>query len=253
MQLDEDWEFNVLGLYNYNKPGKLSSYFKYIIENHDYIEGDIVEAGVFKGRTLISTGLLLKEIGSDKQVYGYESFMGLKPVEHKNDSLSKFDELLKKGRISKEHYSKIQRNIEFRSRSVNIAPLSGNNISLSGDFSETSLDEIKNKLEFLGLDNVHIVEGLFQETMIEGQEKPKKIMAASLDCDYYMSYKTALPFIYNRMSKGGYIHLDEYYSLKFPGARIATYEFCKDIKDKPQFHQIEKGLFERWYLKKLFN
>ena len=59
--LKDDWEFNVLGLYNYNKPGKLEKYFNYIIENHNYIDGDIIEAGVFRGRTLISTGLLLKE------------------------------------------------------------------------------------------------------------------------------------------------------------------------------------------------
>jgi len=250
--LKDDWEFNVLHLYNYNKLGKLDQYFNYIIENHNYIDGDIIEAGVFRGRTLISTGLLLKELGSDKQVYGYESFLGLKPVEHPNDSLDKFDELFDSGRISKIHYKNIQKNIEYRELSVK-SGLSGNNISLSGDFSETSIDYIKNKLEFLGLDNVHIVDGLFEDTMLSSAENPKKIMAANLDCDYYSSYKVALPFVWERMSKGGYVWLDEYYSLKSPGAKIATDEFCSNMQDKPKHHIIEQGMFERWYMTKLYS
>jgi len=251
MKLEDDWEFNVLGLYNYRKPGKLKTYFDYIFENHDYIEGDLLEAGVFRGRTLIATGLFLKEIGSNKQVFGFESFLGLKPVQHENDNLDKFDELLKEGQIDQELYAKVKKNQEYRNFSVKTS-LSGNNISLSGDFSETNAGHLRRKIDYFGLDNVHIVEGLFEKSMTRSQKHPQKIMAASLDCDYYMSYKVALPFVWERMSKGGYIWLDEYYSLKFPGARIATDEFFSTKIDKPQRHKVEPGFFERWYVKKLF-
>jgi hypothetical protein len=44
--------------------------------------------------------------------------------------------------------------------------------------------------------------------------------------------------------------LDEYYSLKFPGARIATNEFFQDKQHKPQKHAHIHGEFERWFLKK---
>ena len=43
MLLNDDWEFNVLGVYNYRKSGPLRHYFDYIAEHHDYIDGDVCE------------------------------------------------------------------------------------------------------------------------------------------------------------------------------------------------------------------
>ncbi len=173
MEIDEDWEFNVLGIYNYRKPGKLDAYFRYIMEHHDHIEGDLCEAGVFAGRTLLAAGLLLKELGSKKQVYGYDTFQGFPHVQHPNDDLAKFDVLLQEGRITHEHYSKIQRNLSFRSMTVK-APLTSQNISLSSDFSSASIEEIRRKMVLLGLDNVHLVAGLFEQTMTGSQEHPRE-------------------------------------------------------------------------------
>ena len=252
MILNEDWEFNVLGVYNYSKPGKLSAYFNYVIEHHDHIEGDLCEAGVYKGRSLLAAGLLLKEIGSSKQVYGFDSFHGFAPVQHEYDDPARFDTLLNEGRISEAHYGKIKKNLQFRALSVR-GPLTSQNISTSSDFSSVNIDELKAKMDFLGLDNVHIVPGLFDQTMTLSRKHPEKIMAASLDCDLYLSYKTALPFFWSRLVTGGYLWLDEYYSLKFPGARIATDEFFSDKADKPRKHKIEPGDFERWYVRRLFS
>jgi len=52
-----------------------------------------------------------------------------------------------------------------------------------------------------------------------------------LDCDLYQSYRTALEYIWPRLSAGGFIFLDEYFSLKFRRARIACDEF---FEGKPQ-------------------
>ena len=68
--LKNDWEFNVLNIYNYNKPGPFSSYFEFIKKNHKKLSGDLLEAGVHKGKSLLSVALYLKEIGSKKKVYG---------------------------------------------------------------------------------------------------------------------------------------------------------------------------------------
>ena len=46
-----------------------------------------------------------------------------------------------------------------------------------------------------------------------------KVMSAVIDCDLYESYQDSLNFIWYKLSKRGFIHLDEYYSLKYPGAR----------------------------------
>ena len=73
-----------------------------------------------------------------------------------------------------------------------------------------------------------------------------ELMAAILDCDLYESYHTSLNFIWPKLSDNGYIYLDEYYSLKFPGAMIATDEFFQTKRQKPICHMKEKGDFERW-------
>ena len=65
--LKNDWEFNILNIYNYNKPGSFSSYFDFIKKNHKKLPGDLLEAGVHKGKSLLSVALFLKEIGSKKK------------------------------------------------------------------------------------------------------------------------------------------------------------------------------------------
>ena len=45
MKLKNDWEFNVLNIYNFNKFGNLKYYFDFIKKNHKKIKGDIVEWG----------------------------------------------------------------------------------------------------------------------------------------------------------------------------------------------------------------
>jgi hypothetical protein len=252
MRLQEDWEFNVLGIYNYRKRAELRNYFDYIAENHDRIDGDILEAGVYKGRSLLATGLLLKELGSDKRVYGFDSFSGFPPIYHQFDELRTFDLLLQEGRISSGHYEKIQRNLNYRSHALpQAATLRASNVSLSGDFSRVSIEELRKKIDFLGLDNVILVSGPFADTLTEGRSLPERLMAVLMDCDLYESYRVALPFIWNRLAIGGYLYLDEYYSLKFPGARIATDEFFASKDDRPQRHIIEPGDFERWYVRRL--
>ena len=72
----------------------------------------------------------------------------------------------------------------------------------------------------------------------------------NIDCDLYDGYRIVLPFVWDNLSKGGYVHLDEYYSLKFPGARIATMEFCEKMKITPKQNLSRTGEFERWYLSK---
>ena len=103
-------------------------------------------------------------------------------------------------------------------------------ISSSGKFSETNIDLIKEKIDFLGLDNVKLVQGSFADTMNENSEV-KSIMAAVVDCDLYQSYQESLNFIWPKLSRGGFVHLDEYYSLKFPGPRKAVLEFLNENRN----------------------
>lgn len=243
--LAEDWEFNTLGVYNYKKDGPLSSYFDFVANNHDNLAGHVLEAGVFQGRSLLGMALMLKELRSNKKVYGFDTFTGFPPVYHEFDKLENFALLLEAGRISEAHYQKVQKNQKVRSLFLQ-EPVNERNISLSGAFENNSMELLSKKIEFLELDNVVLVPGPFDVTMKDSAEYGDGWCAALFDCDLYDSYIMGLKFVWDKMCAGGYIYLDEYYSLKFAGARIAVDEFLANKSDKPMMHEIKPGDFERW-------
>jgi hypothetical protein len=249
LTLTDDWEFNVLGIYNYKVSGPFDALFNFIRNHHADIEGDIVECGVYRGKSLIALAMLLKELGSDKKIYGYDSFSGFPSVYHHNDDLARFDDLQKKGRITPDHFQAVQRNLSWREQ-LSDQGQTAKTISSSGDFSATSLEYVQRKIKIVGLDNIVLRDGPFDETMKNVDNNPTKIMAALMDCDLYQSYMDCFEFIWPRLSDSGIIYLDEYYSLKFPGARIATDEFIAGKEASLMQYPQKQGDFERWYLQK---
>lgn len=251
LSLVKDWEYIVLGVLNYKKAESLRFYFEFVKSNHLLLEGDIVESGVYQGRSLLGMALMLKELGSSKKVYGYDSFSGFPPVYHENDKFERFDDLLEEGIITVELYQDVKKNLGWRTE-LSGFPINPSSISGSGDFSRTSRDLVEKKIEILGLENVVLVDGPFDQTMVDGIG-PQKIMCALIDCDLYQSYVTTFDFVWPRLVKGGLVYLDEYYSLKFPGARIATNEFVRSYggAELDRF-QSDVGEFERWGLWKRY-
>jgi len=248
VKIESDWEFGVLGIYNYKQTGKLDGYFNFIRDNYKYIKGDICEVGVYRGSSIIATGLLLKELKSDKKVYGFDSFSGF-PSYHKNDNLDKFEWLYRNNQISEDHYQSCLLNIKHKEFILGDC-VNSSTISTSADFSETSLSLLEKKIDYLGLDNIVLVDGDYKDTMADNKYKENVFMSALIDCDLYESHKISLPFVWNRMINGGYMYLDEYYSLKFPGARIAVNEFFANKDFKPQVYSKKPMEFERWFVRK---
>lgn len=245
----EDWEFDVLGIYNFRKPGPFQELFDWVQSNDKRVAGDYVEAGVFRGRSLLSMGLFLKEIGSEKVVYGYDTFEGFPHRDDPQDRFSEFHALRQDGLISEEHYLAAERNWSLR-ESITSAKLDYRSISSSNDFSSTSKARILEMANFLGLENIRLVQGSFAETMVEARTEPRSISVALLDCDLYSAYVSALNFIWPRLAPQGFVFLDEYYSLKFPGPRRAIHEF--DISEDIVLSRLasEEGEFERWAMRK---
>ena len=126
------------------------------------------------------------------------------------------------------------------------------NISSSLNFSNNSYKDLNSKIKKLGLNNIKLIKGDFTKTLeiFFEKNKNKSIFASNIDCDLYLSYKKILPLLWNKINKNGLIMLDEYYSLKFPGAKIACDEFFEMNKIKPKVSKIKSGDFERWYIKK---
>ena len=64
----DNWALDVFGIENpRNELSGLKKYFDFIIKNHNRIQGDIAEFGVFNGKSLLATALILKELKSKKK------------------------------------------------------------------------------------------------------------------------------------------------------------------------------------------
>tara|TARA_X000000950_G_scaffold287168_1_gene398430 strand:- start:227 stop:1009 length:783 start_codon:yes stop_codon:yes gene_type:complete len=245
-----DWEFNLLGVYNYNIKGKLYKLFDFLKKNHNKIEGDIFEAGVYNGYQSISIAIFLKLIGSKKKLYCYDTFTGFPVNFHKYDNVGYFSNLHYEKKISNKHYQQVKDFLKLKRKILKIDN-NPKNISSSGNF-DSNFKMFKKKIKLLNLNNIIIKKGTFNETMKTHKNNPKKIMCGIIDCDLYNSYKTVLEFIDQRLQKKSIVYLDEYYSLKFPGAKVAIDEYLKSKKNN-SFYKLNnytegKSFFDRYYL-----
>tara|TARA_B100000787_G_C16142127_1_gene272492 strand:- start:21 stop:842 length:822 start_codon:yes stop_codon:yes gene_type:complete len=246
----DDFIFDLMSIENFNNNGaRMRFWFEHARKNLDSIEGDIFEFGVFRGNSLLAMALLLKKLGSGKKVYAFDTFSGF-PDYSALDNIEMFKSLFEDGIISKAHYEKHKILIKMK-KIKESSGVSVSNISSSGDFSENSLLDLEKKIELLDLDNIVIVKGKFEDTVPAFFANTEhQIFSANIDCDLYDGYKTVLPYIWKNLSVGGYVHLDEYYSLKFPGARIACDEFFKEVGVAPVMNEVPDTEFERWYFTK---
>ena len=247
---NDNFFYNLLEIYDYNKPGPLSNWFEFLKSTVSNIEGDVLEAGVHRGRSLLAAGLILKEQQENKMIYGLDTFSGFPGVMSEKDELANFEYMYMSGEITQEHMSKVNLNMKILKFMNEDDNLTANNVSKSGDFSNTSISSIEKKAEFLELKNIKLVAGSFKDTLSSSNSiETGKLAGVLLDCDLYESYVSVLDYIWPRLSVGGMIYLDEYYSLKFPGARIACNEILKPLGDKISWHSTSrKRDFERWYV-----
>ena len=249
-QFSPSWVFNSLGLENFNQESKsrLIHWYRHALAKAKTSEGDIFEFGVYKGNGVIAMALLLKSLGVKKKIYAFDSFTGF-PGYHPNDDLNQFK--LRNDLFSPDHVDEAERAMaiaEFRT-GMQVTP---SNISTSGDFSDASRQYLETRLKKFGLDNVEIIEGSFAETVPNFLRNYKgTVFSANIDCDLYVGYKDTLQPMYDLLVKDGFINLDEYYSLKFPGARIAVHEFLSDNKGA-NLTLLAKDTFEfeRWGINK---
>lgn len=254
MKIKKDFEFNLLNIENFNLNPRMV-FLKNFFKKKKLPPGDYFEFGVYQGSSLISVAMLFKELKIKKKIYGFDSFAGF-PSYDKNDDFKNFSKMFKNKSITESHYQDIRRLINIKkflsklNKKNNL--FNPQNISSSKNFSNSSYNYLKRKIKFLKLNNIELVKGDFKKSLPNFFKKNphKKIFAVNIDCDLYNSYKTVFNYTWERLSKNGLIYLDEYYSLKFPGARIASDNFFKQKKIFPKKIKTWKTDFERWYIKK---
>ena len=250
----KDFEFNLLSIENYNRTPRMLFLEKFLKKNLK-IPGDYFEFGVFKGSSIISVALLFKKLGIKKKLYGFDSFGGF-PGYSKYDDFKNFKEMFKNKQISKSHlkdienFTKIKKILSKLDNTKN--SFHPKSISSSRDFSSSSYSLLKKKINLLNLQNIRLIRGDFKKTIPKffKNNPKKKIFLANIDCDLYESYMTVFRHSWDKLSKNGIFYLDEYYSLKFPGARIATDKFLLEKKIQLKKLKTWNTDFERWYIKK---
>ena len=150
--------------------------------------GDLLEAGVWRGgATIFMRGILKAHGVRDRSVWVADSFRGLPAERPPEERLDSQPELHK-----------------FKELAV-------------------SLSEVRANFERYGLldDQVRFLEGWFESTLPEAEIERLAVMR--VDCDLYESTMDALVNLYDRVSPGGFVIVDDYGTI--PGCNQAVDEF----------------------------
>lgn len=164
----------------------------------DKVEGDVVEMGCWNGGCGAFMSWCVEKFGSDKKVWLFDSFEGL-PELVKEDS----------------EWANRQKKVRLRDE--------GSEEIKSTGFMVASEENVKKALKKLSVGkNTNILKGWFQDSLPKVKDKIGKISVLRLDGDLYESTLYCLEEMYDMVSPGGYVVIDDYH---LEGCRRALYEF----------------------------
>lgn len=167
----------------------------YIARSIRNIPGDIAECGVFHGGS--SHLMLAANAGTDKHLYGFDSFEGL--------SEPKMEDLQSK-----------KRTFKWKKHDMRF------------DMSHTELNLCQHKGKFT------LLKGWIPERFKEVESKQFSLV--HIDVDLYEPTLASLNFFYPRMSPCGIIVCDDYGSESCPGACKAMDDFFADKSEGEVIH-----------------
>lgn len=167
------------------------------------IKGCFVECGVAAGSQIGAMQQALIDSKEERTIYGFDSFEGI-PYATKEDT--------EQPGIGKVDYSKL------------------GVLSTTGISSHSMEDVLANfKLWQLPTNNLKLIKGWFQDTIKPESESIEEIAMLRLDGDLYESTKIPLQYLYEKVSKGGIIIIDDW---NLDGCKKAVKEFIHHKKIK---------------------
>jgi hypothetical protein len=161
----------------------------------DNIEGDVIECGVWRGGACIFMKAVLEVLEEHRVVYVADSFQGFE-------------------KIGDLRYD-IDKGADFLTESI----LSVSKKEVEGNFAKYNLLD----------DNVKFIEGYFANTMpkFEG-----RLSLLRVDCDLYGATTEVLNHLYDRVSVGGYIIIDDYSSILNCASAVHHFRHRRNISTK---------------------
>lgn len=203
-------------------------YFEMIVD----VQGDIVECGVGRGRSLsiILTMLLMSRLlgdsaYADRKVFALDSFEGFPEPRGEDVSFRK----PQKGEWARSP------NNSFEYSEENLLKI----LTLAGLLSHPPSEESASLRDILfDSSRLAIVRGYFETTTLN--LATDSIALLHLDGDLYSSVKAPLNNLWQKIQVGGIVVIDDYYlnldeyperQEPFPGARLAVEEFMSEKKN----------------------
>jgi hypothetical protein len=159
------------------------------------VPGDLMEAGVWRGgATIFMRGALKAYDVADRVVWAADSFQGLPAPDPEKFPL------------------------EAKAQSGPVLQKAYHNLVVS-------LDEVKRNFAAYGLmdDQVKFIEGWFRDTLTNAPINRLALMR--LDGDFYESTRDGLNSLYDRLSLGGFVIIDDYGEDSWTYCRKAVDEF----------------------------
>jgi hypothetical protein len=168
-----DWPSICYSMVGLKRLDNLQACIEKVIQ--DGVPGDFIETGVWRGGSCILMRAVLKTHHvSDRQVWLADSFEGLPPPSHEADR---------------------------------------NYTDLSNDsYLKVSLEDVQSNFRRFGLldAQVRFLKGWFKDTL--GGAPIKQLAVLRLDGDMYESTMDVLSALYHKVSKGGFVIVDDYHS-----------------------------------------
>jgi len=161
-----------------------------LMEKTLHLDGDVIECGVFEGDTTMVMAEKLKELGSNKIIFGVDAFDAF-PFDDN-------DYPFEQQGVIKKKFSK--------AKGIQIP----------------SIEEVQKKLDEKKLGNIILKKGLVENVLPTLRDK--KFCFAIVDVNSYLATKQCIEFLKDRITKGGIMFLDDYNQVGWPGATKAANE-----------------------------
>ena len=177
------------------------------------IDGDLAEAGVWKGGMTILFAAIIKHYNISKKIFNFDSFSGCPSID-KNDK-----QVLSLGNSEQEIIK------QFDSRW---------SLPSSKQLLACPLDIVRNNFKKFNLldNNICFVKGYFCDTL-PNFSCENGLSILRIDCDLYQSTYEVLEYLYPYLNPGGYVIFDDY---KFGEARQAIIDYREKNNIKTKYY-----------------
>jgi O-methyltransferase len=163
----------------------------------DRVPGDFVECGVWRGGASFLMADMLRRAGiNDRKVWLCDSFEGHRPPEE----------------IDGEAALAYSRDVDSPGYLDNC---------------RVALTSVQENAALLGLSgHTEFVKGYFDATLPANRERIGRIALLRIDCDWYASVRCCFEQLYDQVSPGGVIIIDDYFD--YDGCSIAVHEWLAE-------------------------